>query len=38
MPLDASDLGSVQLNEERLNRNWKDYLDSEKERFSIMIE
>jgi hypothetical protein len=38
MPSDAPDLGSAQLNEERLYRNWKSYLDSQKEQFSTSIE
>ncbi len=38
MPSDEPDLGSLELNEARLYKNWKSYLDSQKERFSNEIE
>ncbi|EGD45693.1 Uncharacterized conserved protein UCP015278 [Ruminiclostridium papyrosolvens DSM 2782] len=38
MPSDEPDLGSLELNEARLYKKWKSYLDSQKERFSNKIE
>jgi len=38
MPSDEPDLGSLELNESRLYKKWKSYLDSQKERFSNEIE
>lgn len=34
MPIDESSLGSLELNEARLYKKWKDYLDSQYKRFS----